>query len=174
MEILLVIVIVMVAFMGWGWIESGKLEEEHRKKGYIDIICGKYIYGLKDQIAGVEIMLITTRNKGIKMSLPNKYNYKCIPYEDMKDYRIINETQMQQDITMGKLFTLGILALGTSKKRMEVESYFSICYFDKEENENVTLLIKPETNECALTMYGYIKKAMDMYKNGELECSKQN
>ena len=151
---LVVIIIGIILFIRWlikGDKETDKLlleAKNNTKKTYKEkegieylkpLYSIKYLGGFKDlgrKDKDVTLLLFKDR---IRFEF-DKNNYRDIMQKDILDCKIQNETQIRQQISMGKIVLLGVFALaGNNTKEINKEFALLECYY---EGDKISILLE--------------------------------
>lgn len=152
--ILVAIIIGIILFIRWlikGDKDTDKLLLEAKnntkktykeKEGieYLKPLYGiKYLGGFKDLgRKDTDITLLLFKDR-IRFEF-DKNNYRDIMQKDILDCKIQNETQIRQQISMGKIVLLGVFALaGNNTKEINKEFALLDCYY---EGDKISILLE--------------------------------
>jgi hypothetical protein len=127
------IIILIIAFVFTGIVITNQ-ENRDKKEGIILTINGQYLGGFNDIEGGKHNTCVLYKDQ-LKIYF-NPQNYKVINLSNINNIGIKSDIQIQNDITLGRLLTVGVLAFGLKKKKTLVNNYVIINY---DNNENIVL-----------------------------------
>lgn len=143
----LIIVGGFIGFVVWECVRDDKADEEtnnyfiekYKKmgkkyiKGYPFI---KYVGGFKD-ISSSEVSLAVLDSE-LEIKFENKNITRYIKKEDINDIYVSNKTEIQNNVSMGKILAFGALSLGMDNTKEETKGYIIVnCNY---EGDNLTLI----------------------------------
>lgn len=131
------IIVGVVAFFAWAFFNNSieewgneydmQQKEKYKKQGkeYIDSYCRiKYVCGFKDisrSIVSLELL-----GDEIIIEFEDKNTTRIIKKQDIKDIYLNTETEIQNNISVGKILAFGALSLGMDNSKTEIHDYIVI------------------------------------------------
>lgn len=134
-EYLIGAIVVFVAIKIYFIIQDEKYQAKN-KIGVLYRIRPQYICGYDNELGGRYITLEICLDRLI---LKFDDNIKQIFYTDLKNYRIMTESQIQKDISAGRILALGVFALATNKTKTITNNYLVLEFNDNDQEKSVIL-----------------------------------
>lgn len=126
----------------------------------------KYLGGFKDiGRKDKDITLLFFKDR-IRFEFDNN-NYRDIMQKNIIDCRIQNETQIRQQISMGKIVLLGVFALaGNNSKEINKEYMLLECYY---EGDKISILLGIDYQQALEQVVRDINRLKKLNENTNLE-----
>ncbi|WP_415313916.1 hypothetical protein [Clostridium perfringens] len=176
--ILVLIIIGLILFLKWCFkedkdtnrllleIKNNTKKRYKEKEGieYLKPLYGiKYLGGFKDLGKKDDDITLLLFKDRIRFEF-TKDSYRDIMRKDILDFKIQNETQIRQQISMGKIILLGAFALaGNNTKEVNKEFALLDCYY---EGDRISIVL-----ECRKQYYleECVKDIRKLIKNNEIK-----
>lgn len=137
-------ILMIIIGLGMVLIASCVNEKDAKKRQENGIIVhdmfAKYMGGLPD-ITGDKNITISVKENNIFISFQNNLITKDIPMNSVVNAEIKSETQITNEVGLGKILVFGVLAFGMKNKKTHVENYLLLTYKDIELNQIVNMVI---------------------------------
>jgi hypothetical protein len=117
---LLVVVVILVIIIVWG----NSINQKELAKPYTIVL--KHING-HPKISANEIISLKIDNNDV-IFLKDKIEIDRISINNLIKYEVKTEDQIQKDVTLTRLLTLGIFAFALPKKRTVENKYLILSY----------------------------------------------
>lgn len=98
----------------------------------------EYLGGFRDVSAPKKFDLIFKENEMI-FNFINTSTSKIIQRGDINDIEIMTQSQIKNEISLGKLLVFGILAFGMKKEEEEIKNYVVLKYKDNDKHRSVII-----------------------------------
>lgn len=147
-------IVVFIAIKVYFIIKDNKYQVKN-KIGVLYRIRPQYINGYDNELGGHYITLEICLDRLI---LKFNDNIKQIFYKDLKNYRIMTESQIQRDISAGKILTLGVFALATNKTKTVANNYLVLEF--NEDNESKSIVLDCKNDEKLKETFDWIQHAL--------------
>jgi cytochrome oxidase Cu insertion factor (SCO1/SenC/PrrC family) len=132
------VMILIVAFVFAGIVSTNQ-DNRDKAEGVIlrTMDSGQYLGGFDDVEGGKKIQCTLYKDK-LNIYFVSKYS-KNISVSNINNIKIKSDIQMQNDVTLGRLLTVGVLAFGMKKKKTIVNNYVVLNYDNNGKDENIIL-----------------------------------
>lgn len=147
-------IVVFIAIKVYFIIKDNKYQTKN-KIGVLYRIRPQYINGYDNELGGHYITLEICLDRLI---LKFNDNIKQIFYKDLKNYRIMTESQIQRDISAGKILALGVFALATNKTKTVANNYLVLEF--NEDNESKSIVLDCKNDEKLKETFDWIQHAL--------------
>ena len=143
MLLLLLFIIIVLAFYFVN--QSSNKIEANRPKEFIMESKGIYIAGLPDKLSGKDCYITLFENYIEFFFAEDKSTHKMY-MQDIKDVRIVSESEIREKVGLGKLIVFGVFALAMKNKKEEYRNLLQIEHNYKGERVTSVYNINYEPN----------------------------
>jgi len=172
--IIIAIVVIIALFIGWTNDQSKK-EKLSDIQSIDNVNVGKYITGLDTQAQSPITSCAITKDDFVFLTA-NGSEIGSIPRNAINKVIVDDRSQITQHVTVGRILTLGIFALG-AKKTKKQEAFYLLIDWDTEDGDNENTVFEFSgngsnnlANKALSILKKYVAPKVERLKTTEKKC----
>lgn len=165
------LVLGVIAFIVIGFVlanfDYGGASQQDETQDLVIKANGKYLTGLPDKIGNKDFH-ITIYNEYIELFFVDGRVTNKIPLKRVYSAKIVSESFIREQISLGKMLAFGVFSLAMKKKqKQEVNNYLQLSF--KYENEKVKAIFSIDDDKKLEEIVGYIRNVIRIRKENKLK-----